>query len=475
MKNVLLVCACLLFLFATFDLFLKEPPVWPDEAGLARYSILAGKNPMHYYEYYPSIYIVILSGWFNTFGSSIISQRALSLIAGIFIFFIFVLISKNIHLKNNFLSKVGLIFILTDFTFLQATRVGRPEIWTLLLGLTSIYFLQALLNSNYKKFTYLFISVIFAISAFAFHINGFIYPLTILIIFFISMKKLFGIGKKILLMVVLLSPFFILMITHITVFLSFILLRLKIGNAQDTWIYTVFSSKPLELKLIYLSFIAISILILLYFIRKREKDLLIIIIPLILSWAVCFFNKDFWYAVYLVPPVLLALVFLLDKTLESWKLTKSFSSTVKFFGLVFISSVLFLSNFKFHLDILLSEGGERYSYDQYISDIQKTIPEGKTVFNSAIPDSYYAFINRKNNKFYSFPQSFSEKSVYMEQLNATDFIIFNGSYGDNYYGDIVIRYIEKNKLNITLIGTQYQYQAYIVELKLIRQRTDPNE
>ncbi len=475
MKYVLLTCAAVFFLLITFDLFLKEPPVWPDEAGLAKYSVLAGKDPLNYFQYYPSIYIAVLSSWFHTFGSTIVAQRWLSLIAGFFIFSVFFLISKNLFLENKSFRIIGLILLLTDFTYLQSTRVGRPETWTLLLGLISIYFLQLLINSDYQKFKYLFLSIIFALFSSAFHLNGLIYLAIILIVLMISVKKLLHIRKKILIMLGLLSPVTIWIFTHTMVFLSFILLRFNIGNAQDSWIFTVFNYKPLELKLIYLSYIAVSLLIFLYFIRRRPANLFIIIIPLIFSWIILFFNKDFWYAVYLVPFVFLSLIFLIDKTYGNWKLTKSQLSFVKFLGVIFICSVLFLSNIKFHYDILLLEGGDKYSYEEYLSEIQKNIPDGKAIFNSAIPVSYYAFTGRNNNQYSNFPQGFVEKSAYIKALNEIDYIIFNGMYGNNYYGDLIVKYMEKNRLNITKIGKQDQYQAYIVELRPITERTDPDE
>lgn len=473
MRYALLLCALFLSLIITFDLFLKEPPVWPDEGGLANFAIQVNKNPLNYYSYYPSIYIIVLAKWFNIFGVSIVNQRGLSLIGGILCIFISFLILKQLQLKKQIFLFIALILLITDFTFLQATRVGRPEIWTIFFGLLSIYFLYKYINSEYKKYWFYLISFITAIISGLFHFNGFIFLGVLVSVTLINFKNMIIKNTKQLIFTSLLYfPLILLLIFRFSYFISFIPLRLKISFAQETWLTTVFTSKPLELKLVYLSLILISLMFLFYFLKNYKKKL-VLATSLIFSWLVLIINKDFWYAVFLVIFVIFTLAFLMDRSFDNWQTNKISNSFLIFFVTIFLATTLFISNTKFHFEILNNEGGDKYSYEKFIEKIQENIPDNKTVFSSSIPDTYYAFVQRKNNKFARYPQGFVSVDYYLEIFNNTDYIIFNGIYGDNYYGDIVLRYIEKNKLNVYQIGEPDQYQAYIIELKSKEQRVNP--
>lgn len=468
MKKILLVLAFIFCFIITFDLFLKEPPVWPDEASLAYLSSVSTGNLITDYKIYPSLYIALLSGWFKINNISIETQRILSVLAGfifIIIFYFFVnKISINLS-KNNFLIIVPIILLIIDFTFLQATRIGRPEIFTLLFGMISIYLLYIFIANGYYKYSLLGFSIIFAILAFVFHINGIIYLLTFFVVFALTFKKLYKNNKQIIIFPAIFIIIFLTFFSFI-INLSFsnILTRFEIAGIQDTWILTVLTSKPLEMKLMYLLFISITLLFFCYTFFKRELRLFVITFPLLLSWIILILNKDFWYAVYLIPLAYLAIFILLENYV---------THRAKFYGLIFVCLLIFLSNLKLHLDILFIEGGNRYSYLQFISEIQKTIPDGKSVFTSAIPDPYYAFTNRKNNKIVRFPQSFVDKANYINELDEIDFIIYNGPYGHRFYGDLLEKYLEINTLKSYQIGTTDQYNATIIELKPTNQRTNP--
>lgn len=473
MKYVLLICAIFLSLVITFDLFLKEPPVWPDEGGLAQFAVQAGNNPLNYYSY-PSVYIVGLSFWFKLLGVSIVSQRLFSVFGGLLTVIIFTLIFKNIGLKNFIFKIIGLVLLITDFTFLQSTRVGRPEIWTIFFGLLSIYSFLKYINSGFKNYIFFILSLFSSVIAFLFHMNGIIFTLIILIVSIINYKKIITYGyKKFFILSIIVLPILIWIGSRFLFLFSYLLLRLKIGVAQDTWLISVFTGKPLELKLVYLSFVSITAVFIIFYFKRSSSKSLLLLISLILSWAVVIFNRDFWYAVFPVAFIILSLMILLDFYFEKWKLDKSSNNYLKLFGLFSVLIILILSNSFFHFNILMSEGGDKYSYEKFIREIQQNIPDNKTVFSSSIPDTYFAFTDRKNNKLERFPQSFVYINDYIDIFNNTDYIIFNGLYGDNYYGDIVAKYIDKNKSNIIKIGEPNQYQAYIIELKPRDQRQNP--
>jgi hypothetical protein len=149
------------------------------------------------------------------------------------------------------------------------------------------------------------------------------------------------------------------------------------------------------------------------------------------------------------------------------------SAKYRFIFTIIICFTILLANLKFHINILAEEGGDRYSYQKYITDIRKIIPDNTSIFTSSIPDPFYAFTDRKNNPLTRFPQGFVENGGFLKELNETDYIIYNGPYGSNYYGNLVLDYLRKNLLKITQIGGVGQYQAIIAELKPRNQRVNP--
>ncbi|MFA5933206.1 MAG: hypothetical protein WCV81_02995 [Microgenomates group bacterium] len=254
--------------------------------------------------------------------------------------------------------------------------------------------------------------------------------------------------------------------------LTSIFARLQISGNQESWIITVFRSKPIEFKLIYFSLSLATILFTVFAYLRKKLELFIIAFPLVLSWIILILNKDFWYAVYLVPLAILALYILLESYYSLWQISKSSQNKFKVISLILLCFTIFLSNLKLHIDILRIEGGEKYSYQQYITEIRQLIPDSKSVFTSAIPDPYYAFLDRKNNKLIRFPQSYIERNTFLEMLNDSDFIIYNGSFSYSRE-DLVLNYFKLNYSKLTQIGGPEQYQGVVVELKPRDQRKNP--
>lgn len=466
MKKILLVLSFLLTLIISFDLFLKEPPVWPDEASLAFFAT-DQTNVFQLYKNYPSIYVPILAGWFSVTGISIESQRILSVLIGFGCVAIFILLvnkfSKD-YIKNNSYKLLPIILLVTDFTFLQASRVGRPEIFVLFFGLFSIHLYLYYLN-NYRLI-YLFLSLFLGLVSALFHPNGLIFLISIFLSTRILFKKLPKLHHEITKICALFFVGFTVLILTLTPVAKSFLNRLNISDLNSSWLFTVFGSKPLELKILYFSFIVITILYMKFILSNKNLKNYIYIIPSIFSWIVLLFNKDFWYAVYIIPFVYLCL----------WLLVENYFDAVsknKLYFLLMVTSAIFLSNLLFHLKILLNEGGERYSYQNFIREIAQIIPDNKSVYTSAIPDPYYAFTSKKNIKLLRFPQSPISKDNFLQELNKVDFIVYNGPFGSNFYGDSIIDYIKSNTQKTTEIGEDGQYRAVIIELKPTDIRKNP--
>lgn len=160
----------IVFILIGLALFLKEPPVWPDEAiyadiaqnlvqdnrlgtDLWRETIPGVEN---YALWYPPVFFYLLSFWFKIFGFSIINQRLLSFLMAIVVIIFYTLLSKELIKKDK--NNLALIVILSlfglisDVVFLKASRVSRPEIFILAFGFVAFWFFWQSLKGEKNHF-----------------------------------------------------------------------------------------------------------------------------------------------------------------------------------------------------------------------------------------------------------------------------------------------------------------------------------
>ena len=79
----------------------------------------------------------------------------------------------------------------------------------------------------------------------------------------------------------------------------------------------------------------------------------------------------------------------------------------------------------------------------------------------------FGFLALKRNQtitFYQFLGLPGFKNTYLRMLDKSDYIIYNGTY-DYVYGDLLPRYLEKNKKDVfEIYNGPDQYQGIIVKL-----------
>ncbi len=151
-KVIFLLIISLLPLFlAAYFLFLKDPPVWPDEAtSLHQAQSLLKNGKIDAFNYggipegskraglaFPPLYFITLGLWTNLFGETIESIRALSLLIGSLAAVTFFFLVK-IKFKSLYIATLGTLLLTFNVHFAQATRLGRPEILTVLIMIASL-------------------------------------------------------------------------------------------------------------------------------------------------------------------------------------------------------------------------------------------------------------------------------------------------------------------------------------------------
>jgi 4-amino-4-deoxy-L-arabinose transferase-like glycosyltransferase len=484
------------FFFSEF--FLKEPPVWPDEpiyaevaGNLIRENRLGNdlqKGMLPGVEKhvlgYPPVFFYSLAAWFKVFGFSITSQRLLSTAAGILFLVVFYFFIKHL-LKDQSLSKwvswLTISALIVDFTFIRALRVSRPEIIILLFGILALWFIQKTIEDAQPKLNRSFFSVfsgLFASLASLTHpIAIFISASIITYLLFTKRLAILKIKSFYLFFAAYLAPIAIWIVSIIPDFNLFkaqfftVFLR---KSMEELWFLTALKTQTFELKMIYLLYLLITLVFVFLYFNNSKKPYRFLTIILSISWLATFAGKMFWYQVFPVPFIYLALSLLIFEGYNFCKEPPTQSGRNLLYLPLGLALLLIFFNLKLQFDGAQKEFGDNFSYEIFTNEVLKNIPPNKTVFLSSIPDSYYGLkIRNTNNPLYQFPPVDTPRENYLSVLNDCDYIVYNGSYNSDLFGDFLEKYIDKNYSKYFQIGETDQYRATVIELKPKTERISP--
>ncbi|MCL4418369.1 MAG: glycosyltransferase family 39 protein [Actinobacteria bacterium] len=196
--RLILVFLLLIFFILNVNLLLVEPLVWPDESYIADVARNVTRNAGmgtslwgnsvigidRFLYWYPPIYINTLALWFKLFGLSIVNQRILSIIFGMLFLTVIYFLSQNLFgeisfKKKKFISLGLIIFLIFDNSFLKASKIGRPEMLTVLLGFLALYIYQLVEKLQYKKVLYILIGFVLGLTSLT-HFLGIFFLIIIL-------------------------------------------------------------------------------------------------------------------------------------------------------------------------------------------------------------------------------------------------------------------------------------------------------
>lgn len=481
-----LVNILIIFFFLGIALLLKEPPIWPDEAIYADIvtnlikekrlgtDLWQGTIPgvENYALWYPPVFFYFLFFWFKIFGFSIINQRILSfLIAIIVLIFYSLLVKKIINIdksKTLFPAVVSLFALVVDVVFLKASRVSRPEIFILFFGFLSFWFFWQSLNHR-RSFFFVILSGLFSALAFLTHTIALFIPISILS--FVLVKKKLPIFFSHQFYLFLVSFFMPIFIWFISIFPYFEILKKQMAlaiqrkNLEWPWLWIALHDQPLTIKLIIVLYLVLTFLFLIISLMNKNDSKIFLTLIILFSWVFSTYGRMFWYFVFPVPFIYFSFALTFSEIKNN------------FFRQIYMLIFIFLIalNIKLNIDFISTQSNQNYSYNRFINNILKIVPENKTVFLSSIPDPYFGFKEKRGNKnrLYQFPVLKTEKEKYIKILNKSDYIIYTGSYETLIFGDLQQKYIEKNKEIIYPINEPYQYQALIIKLKPKNQRLSP--
>lgn len=491
MRFILIIFFLLIYSFVSFDLLLKEPPVWPDEAIFADVAlnmlseskiktnifgdVVTGTDQS--VTWYPPVYFNILAWWFKVAGVSIFNYRMISIVISVIMLIPLYLISKAVitaedkftNAMKSWLLFLPIILLLLDPTFSQASRIGRQETTVLFFGLMSVYFL---LKSKNGSLVWPILAGLFSSLSVLTHAVGFFFFVSIILWFFLTDKLPVFKTKSFYLFVISflfpLSVWAATLLPYLDILKEQYLFHGYVKNSQPFWVMTVLSSADWGYRLSYVMYLVTTLVVVLFSFYLKDKKYTLITLLLVTSWVFLSYGKTHWYAVHLLPFVYLLLTLLLHQVFIFWKRDHQNHFKIIFYGLIFIILLTAGINLYNIRTLTSNKMGDNYSYKKFTEEILKIIPDQAVVFLSSIPDPYFGFKeNKRGNTLYEFSGYYFNNGInkYGKLLDKTDYIVLTQIYDYPYFGDFLPRYIENNKLEVYKIGEPLQYQAYIIKLK----------
>ena len=463
--------------FLTWLLFLKNPPIWPDESiymdtaltlvktGQLATSIFNGAiiGLEKYAAWYPPLYFYVLSFWIATFGSSIEIMRLLSVLFSLGSLILIYKIAKNIF-ESTRLAILSILMITVDYWFSLSSRVGRMDSLAFFLLVSTFYFfLRA--NKDKHQTNYLVAGTIAGLSVIN-HPLGLIAPVVIIIYLFIvqpSFKEKFFSALNFLLPVgIMLLIWYINMGNFFDLFVEQYKLQFARKAVMTPYAKFLFDSDIWWKILFIIYFIVLLIAIRQILIIRRKKDLLLAV-GFVVSTLVLLWGKELWYTLYFQPFATLMLISIIN-TNDS----KTGNKTLFMFAIFSIFFFFAVNLSKLSTDIQGKKIGDSdyHAFSKLISD---KIANNSAVFLSVIPDPYFDLRQRKDLTLFEFPTVPVTREAYIKILNSADYVVVN-----QIFNPIVSQYIKDNAAGYDKILESGGYGAIVVKLKP-RQKRQKNE
>ena len=463
-------------------MLIDDPQVWPDEAlygDIARNiafenrlgtDLLSGmiKGIENHAYWIPPFFMYTLGFWIKLFGTSIETQRLFSVFLGVAFILTSYQITKSIapsgkKLISKIIPFLTTLLIITDPAFIKASRLSRPEMLVVtLVGLALFFYLQVFKQKK-RQGLLLRLSGLLIGLAVTTHLIAVGFAAAF------SLHLLYCYWKKILKLKQILSflVFFSIpvVVWLLSIFPNYDLLFDQLNIISNSRTFTIpwyvnVSGFPLMLRLNYFIYIAVSLFFILFTLRNKKPENILLSFILVSSWIFITLGEIFWYTVYPIVFTYLAL-----SALAGYFFKTAGRKTFHKLGQIILAVTglfLFFSNISDHMRLQNTYPNKGGYSQQFINQIRGNIPAGKTVFLSSIPDAYFAF-EPGRNKLFEYPAFFADKEDFKKVMAASDYVIFS-----NYFSPVEVsgyqdRYMSKNMESFVELSSPYR--ILVIKLK----------
>ena len=482
-KIITLFSILVLFFYLSKSCLLNCPPIWPDEAYIADisrnfmtngqistkiWSEIMPSTAEHFLWYPPGIFY-ILAGVFKIFGFSLEVQRLASVSLAVMLLASFFLLVKTLVVSRDsfIIAGISTLMLSIDNFFLQASRISRPEIYVLFFGTLSLTLFNYLKIVKKKLFLYYIVGILAGLSALM-HFEGLVFGVAIFLhILFLDGKNV--LSKKraaffILGYLTVFSFYSFTIIKNFDIFKDQIMTQLRYRELNPTYLIIFYHSHSLSEILVTTFYLSITLFFIFYSKLDLRKHLSILIV-LVFTWIFAILGKLEWYPVLAIPFVYIALTLIFTGLYF-----KAYRHPVKWI-LVFILFLLISANLKIYSEYRKQEN---FNYHEYGAKILENIPKDKTVYISAVPDPYFAFIQRGEGslRYFLTAPSSTFRENFLKTLKESDFIVINRRLEGALVADILDKYLNLNTEKMTKVNYQDQ-EVEIIELKSKDKRAIP--
>lgn len=500
--SLILIPLLLLYFFLCYSLLLVMPVVNNDEAVIAdiSFNLLSENrlgtdlhkgliNGFEKYAYWtPPLYFYANALWFKLVGFSVENFRLLNVLLGAAFITVFYFLSRSFFPKTSpilatFLAGCTSLLIVLDYVFLRASKIGRPEILVLLLfTLSATLFIPKLEgNLNLTRKNTAVIGLLLGL-AFVTHFLAAAFTLSLfLIAFLIHKTKIF----RLKLFYIFICAFFI----PTTVWIASIypnynylteqltLVFLSRDNLAIPWFTSVSQMSPLLLRINFSLYLLITLIFIDFTFSSKKPKYIFLSLVLVLTWVFATLGKIYWYTVYPVPFVYLALSILLWDSFKNSKPT--LLSKAKKFMWISILLIFLLANLSLYLSLLKNNPTSR-AYRDLGSELLRIVPPGKSIHLSSFPDVYF-ILKEQNLNNPSAPQYLlsqwpvfkTSEENYLQVLNSSDYIVTDGNFSLSLLSGTLQKYIEQNQKSA--IDIPSPYRIILIELKNKEERVYSND
>lgn len=478
-----LLIAFVLIVFTTFYTLKFSPPIWPDEAIYADVALnfINGNQLVTYLWgstvpgitdcacWYPPSYFLLTSVFLRLFGFSIEVHRLLSVV-----FYIGFITSLGLYLRVLFqeyefpLGRTWWVWMFVmstvsiDFWLLVASRLSRPEILILFLGMLAVYFSHRLGTADRRMlmFGYSTVSGLLLGVAFTAHIMSavFIAPLFIYHAYLFLVRK-YGYEPLLAFIGGVVTPllgWFIYLGSDI--YYAYIQYKLAVGRMQgiDSWFMFYFAYQNVLAYVHYWVYFIVSVFFLYFTAFVAQKKQILLTLLVLFGWLVPIFASQHWYAVYIVAFAYLCLGVMFYEAHYLKQRTYVRIATRLTIALLFLLNMF--SN------LMLIGQSKNYDYELFSAKVVEQIERDKVVLLSSIPDVYYGLKQRNQAKIYKFPDFAISEKQYLSLLDESDYIVYNGTYNPDIFPGFIEEYVAQHT-HTTITVAEGGYSATIYKFE----------
>jgi 4-amino-4-deoxy-L-arabinose transferase-like glycosyltransferase len=466
------------YAYHAWALFLKYPPVWPDEPVYAQpadnlihhgkmstplMDMLPGMTERTYWM--PPLYFLYLCPFFAAFGTGIVVMRLSSVFAAVAGLVLLYAIGRRAGL-GKFLAMFPPAVMAVDHVFLSGSLIGRMEMLTLALVLVTLWQWLNRSPSWIRSFLCGLTAGLAALS----HPMGMMAPLAVLageLIFPHGPRRrnlLAMIGGC--LLVGLAWGAYILQDTASFIAQFSPMLARKAGRHMPleerlSTNLVLRYGKDCAFAAVFwiLGFAGLVVAAI------KRKELWTVVVLQVVSFALISWSVEIWYPVYMIPLSCLGVAFLLDFSQKLFDSRYGGLAITMALVVVIVVGWFAWENLSNIRRIDRSRNGQFAAgtdYAEFCRQISDALPDGSRVILSSIPDPYFGLAGRKDLKLQEFPAIPIDREKYQKNIESYDYVVTGKGISNEQLREFVSGHGEVIK--VIRLGVNGGYEGRVVRI-----------